>query len=91
MAKIRDEIYFMSQEQAADAIESCNAKLGYLYDKLDKLQKRKKRLIERIEKEITDCQDDINSEISTRNAIEDAHFTTEEFRDIQDLTFDDVT
>ena len=91
MAKVRDEIYFMSQEQAADAIESCNAKLEYLYDKLDKLQKRKKKLIERIEKEIDSCQRDIQNEINTRKAIEDAHFTTEEFRDIQDLTFDDIT
>lgn len=91
MAKIRDEIYFMSQEQAADAIESCNAKLGYLYDKLDKLQKRKKSLIERIDVEIKSCQDDIYKEINTRKVIEDAHFATEEFRDIQDMTFDDLT
>lgn len=91
MANVRDELYFMTQEDAAEAVEDCNMTLRYLYDKLDMLQRRKKNLVERLDKEIKACQDDIYKEINTRKAIEDAHFTTEEYRDIQDLTFDDVT
>lgn len=91
MAKVRDELYFMTPEEATEAVEDCNTTLRYLYDKLDKLQKRKKKLIERVDKEIKTCQDEIYATINTRKAIEDAHFVTEEYRDIQDLTFDDVT
>ena len=91
MAKVRDELYFMTQGEAEAAMEACNTNLSYLYDKLDRLQKRKKKLMDRIDKEIKTCQDEIYQEINTRKAIEDAHFATEEYRDIQDLTFDDVT
>lgn len=91
MAKIRDELYFMTPEEAAEAVEDCNMTLRYLYEKLDRLQRRKKSLIERLDKEIKGCQEDIYKEINTRKAIEDAHFATEDYRDIQDLTFDDVT
>lgn len=81
----------MTPEKAAEARDECTAELDYLYDKLDRLQKRKAKIMKKLDDEISRCQQDIYSMIETRKAIEDAHFATEDFRDIQDLTFDDVT
>lgn len=90
-SKVRDELYFMTPEEASNAMDECTATLGFLYDKLDRLQKRKAKLVKRADKDIKECQDEIYKTINLRNAINDAHFATGEYRDIQDLTFDDVT
>lgn len=89
--KFRDKLYFMSPNEAAEEYDSCTCKLEYLYSKLALLQNRKKQLTARIDSEIDEVMQDINNTISLRNAINDAHFATEEYRDIKEITFDDIT